>query len=80
MRSPKAIGSVPIHRDGRRAPRDAGFYVDNSPRLPLWKLLPPLSFWFLPSAVGVPLLVVALARNGVLGKGRWRRRTGIEPA
>lgn len=29
------------------------FYVDNGPRLPLWNLLPPLTFWFLPAAVGL---------------------------
>ena len=39
------------------------FYVDNGPRLPLWKLLPPVTFWFLPSAVGLPLLVRALHRH-----------------
>ncbi len=40
------------------------FYVDNGPHLPVWNLLPPISFWFLPSAVGVPLIIRAL----------WRRR------
>jgi len=35
------------------------FYVDNGPRLPLWKLLPPLTFWFLPAAAGLPLLIRA---------------------
>lgn len=39
------------------------FYVDNGPRLPVWNLLPPIAFWFLPSAVGVPLLVRALRRH-----------------
>lgn len=39
------------------------FYVDNGPRLPLWKLLPPVTFWFLPSAVGLPLLLRALRRH-----------------
>jgi hypothetical protein len=36
------------------------FYVDNGPRLPLWNLLLPIAFWFLPSAVGLPLLIRAL--------------------
>jgi hypothetical protein len=40
-----------------------GFYVDNGPQLPLWDRLPPVSFWFLPSAVGLPLLLRALARH-----------------
>jgi hypothetical protein len=39
------------------------FYVDNGPRLPLWRLLPPMSFWFLPSAIGIPVLVWALLRH-----------------
>jgi hypothetical protein len=39
------------------------FYVDNGPRLPLWRLLPPLAFWFLPSAIGLPLLVRAMVRD-----------------
>lgn len=38
------------------------FYVDNGPRLPVWQLLPPLSFWFLPAAVGLPLLLRTLRR------------------
>jgi hypothetical protein len=39
------------------------FYVDNGPRLPVWRLLPPLSFWFLPAAVGIPLILWALHRH-----------------
>lgn len=38
------------------------FYVDNGPHLPLWRLLPNLAFWLLPSAVGIPLLVFGLRR------------------
>jgi hypothetical protein len=41
-----------------------GFYVDNGPNLPLWNRLPRLSFWFLPAAVGIPLIVRALRHNG----------------
>lgn len=40
-----------------------GFYVDNGPRLPLWNRLPDLSFWFLPSAVGLPVVLRARARH-----------------
>lgn len=40
-----------------------GFYVDNGPRLPLWDQLPPIAFWFLPAAVGIPIAWVALRRN-----------------
>jgi uncharacterized membrane protein len=39
------------------------FYVDNGPRLPLWQLLPPITFWFLPAAVGLPLLLRALRHH-----------------
>jgi hypothetical protein len=39
------------------------FYVDNGPRLPLWKELPPIAFWTLPSLIGLPLLARALARH-----------------
>jgi hypothetical protein len=38
------------------------FYVDNGPHLPLWDRLPPLAFWFLPSAVGVPIIIRAVRR------------------
>ncbi|MDG6108757.1 hypothetical protein Daura_30650 [Dactylosporangium aurantiacum] len=39
-----------------------GFYVDNGPQLPGWDRLPPVVFWFLPAAVGVPLLHTAIRR------------------
>jgi hypothetical protein len=39
-----------------------GFYVDNGPFLPLWNQLPHLTYWLLPSAVGVPLIWWALRR------------------
>jgi hypothetical protein len=40
------------------------FYVDNGPRLPLWRLLPPVAFWILPSLGALPLLVRAVRRHG----------------
>jgi hypothetical protein len=36
------------------------FYVDNGKSLPLWKELPPIAYWLLPAAVGLPLIVRAL--------------------
>jgi hypothetical protein len=36
------------------------FYVDNGHSLPLWKELPPIVYWLLPAAIGVPLIVRAL--------------------
>src|SRR5512138_952382 len=31
------------------------FYVDNGKFLPLWKELPPITYWTLPSIIGLPL-------------------------
>lgn len=36
------------------------FYVDNGKNLPLWRELPQLAFWLLPSALGLPLVMRAL--------------------
>jgi hypothetical protein len=44
-----------------------GFYVDNGPNLPLRDRLPSLAYWVLPSLVGVPLILGALARRRLLG-------------
>lgn len=45
------------------------FYVDNGPKLPIWRLLPPSVFWVLPSLVALPLIARASIRE-------WRRRQG----
>jgi hypothetical protein len=37
------------------------FYVDNGPHLPLWDRLPTFAFWLLPSAIGAPIIIRALA-------------------
>jgi hypothetical protein len=39
------------------------FYVDNGKSLPLWKELPPIAYWLLPAAVGMPLIIHALLRH-----------------
>jgi len=39
------------------------FYVDNGPKLPGWRLLPPVTFWFLPTLVALPFAVLALRRH-----------------
>ena len=39
------------------------FYIDNGRSLPLWKDLPAISYWLLPSAIGVPLIGRALLRR-----------------
>jgi hypothetical protein len=43
-----------------------GFYVDNGPHLPVWDRLPSLAYWTVPSLVGVPLILRALARRRLL--------------
>jgi hypothetical protein len=46
-------------------------YVDNGKNLPLWRELPEIAFWFLPSAIGVPLILYVLLRHPlVLGLSR----------
>lgn len=39
------------------------FYVDNGHSLPLWKELPPITYWLLPGALGIPLIARALLRH-----------------
>jgi len=39
------------------------FYVDNGPKLPVWRQLPQAAFWILPSLLALPLLVRALRRH-----------------
>ena len=39
------------------------FYVDNGPHLPVWRSLPPLAHWGLPSLVGAPILARVLRRH-----------------
>lgn len=36
------------------------FYVDNGKQLPVWKDLPRFTYWLLPLAAGIPLIVRAL--------------------
>ena len=42
------------------------FYVDNGKNLPLWRLLPPIAFWVLPAAIGLPIMVWALLRHPIV--------------
>jgi hypothetical protein len=39
------------------------FYVDNGANLPIWRPLPRVTYWLLPIAVGVPLILFALIRH-----------------
>jgi len=36
------------------------FYVDNGKSLPVWRSLPSLTYWLVPAAIGIPLIVRAL--------------------
>ena len=59
-----------------------GFYVDNGPHLPVWDRLPSLAYWTLPSLVGAPLFLRALARRGLLrvrAGSRGRPGSGVPP-
>ena len=59
-----------------------GFYVDNGPRLPLWNRLPTIAFWLLPTLVGIPLVVRAMARRHltlVRRSAGGRRHSGARP-
>jgi hypothetical protein len=39
------------------------FYVDNGHQLPVWRDLPPVTYWLLPMAIGLPLIGRALLRH-----------------
>jgi uncharacterized membrane protein len=45
------------------------FYVDNGKTLPLWRQLPQIAFWLLPSAAGLPIIAWALARHRLVRAG-----------
>ena len=56
---------IGLHLAGRSASYIllvTAFYVDNGKNLPVWRSLPYLAYWLLPSAVGLPLVARALAR------------------
>jgi len=42
------------------------FYVDNGKNLPLWKELPPILYWTVPSIIGIPIIVRALRRHPLI--------------
>jgi hypothetical protein len=51
------------------------FYVDNGKNLPLWRELPPVSYWAIPVAIGIPLILRTLLRHPLTRS----QRTGTEP-
>jgi hypothetical protein len=38
------------------------FYVDNAHLIPGLKLLPPLTFWVLPTVIGIPFIILSISR------------------
>jgi len=38
------------------------FYVDNAHLIPGLKLLPPLTFWVLPTLIGIPFIILSISR------------------
>ena len=48
------------------------FYVDNGKQLPVWKDLPPITYWLLPLALGLPVIAWALLRHPLRGLGEIR--------
>jgi uncharacterized membrane protein len=48
------------------------FYVDNGAHLPVWRDLPPLAYWLVPAAVGLPLIMVTLRRHPLVQAERRR--------
>jgi hypothetical protein len=39
------------------------FYVDNGKNLPLWRELPQIAFWVLPTMIGAPIILYTLRRH-----------------
>jgi hypothetical protein len=46
------------------------FYVDNGPNLPLWRSLPPITYWLAPAVAGLPILMAALLRHPLARRAR----------
>ena len=44
----------------------SAFYVDNGKNLPIWRDLPTFTYWLLPVAIGIPIIVHALLRHPVV--------------
>ncbi len=42
------------------------FYVDNGNSLPIWRELPPIAYWLLPAAIGIPLILHVLLWHPLL--------------
>jgi uncharacterized membrane protein len=47
------------------------FYVDNGKNLPLWRELPQIAFWLLPSVIGVPIIGYVLLSHPLIKRSTW---------
>ena len=55
------------------------FYVDNGRSLPLWRDLPAISYWLLPTAVGSILIGRALLRHrSSVAERRWHADSSLK--
>jgi hypothetical protein len=39
-----------------------GFYVDNAHLIPLFNQLPQITFWVLPTVIGIPFIIRSISR------------------
>ena len=46
------------------------FYVDNGKNLPLWRDRPRVSYWAIPAAIGIPLILRTLLRHPLTRSSR----------
>jgi hypothetical protein len=51
------------------------FYVDNGKSLPVWRSLPPIAYWTVPSLIGAPIILAAMLRHPLVRR-RWSNRPG----
>jgi hypothetical protein len=58
------------------------FYVDNGKQLPVWQDLPRFTYWLIPLAIGIPLILRALVwhplarRHAALNRGAPHEQAG----
>jgi hypothetical protein len=56
-------------RDGALLhPVAVAFYVDNGKQLPVWRDLPAFTYWLIPFASGMQIIVWALLRHPVVNR------------
>ena len=54
------------------------FYVDNGKNLPLWRDLPPITYWLTPTVIGLPLMIFAMLRHRVV-RANGEQQVGRTP-